>query len=70
MLRTLEEACKKQCNGEPLGQIDLDGSFTALLKRGLIDARTRKFGSRKLITWYVTKDGIRTLKRMGSGVSC
>lgn len=33
MVKTLRAAYEKQKNHEPLGQIDLDGSFTALLKR-------------------------------------
>ena len=40
MVKTLRAACKKQCNQERLGQIDLNGSFTTLYKRGFIDVKT------------------------------
>ena len=70
MIKTLRAACKKQSNKERLGQIDLDGSFTALLKRELIDIKTITFKGKTQRSWYVTRMGIRTLSKMGFDESC
>lgn len=65
MIKTLRLACKKQLNHEPLGQIDLKGSFNSLLKRGFINATTIRFDDNKRVFWYVTKAGIRALSKYG-----
>ena len=39
MIKTLRAACKMQSNNEPFGQSGMDGSFTALVRRELIDTK-------------------------------
>ena len=70
MIKTLKEACKKQHKKEQLGQIDLDGSFTALFKRGLIDVKTMTLAGEKVNTWYVTSQGIKALSKLGFKGPC
>ena len=65
MMKTLRAAYKKQNNHERLGQIDLDGSFTALLKRELIDVKTITIKGRREVSWYVTTQGMKTLVGLG-----
>ena len=65
MLKTLRLAYKKQQRGEHIGQVDLDGSFTSLLKRGLIDLKTISSNRRKNKTWFVTREGEKALSKLG-----
>jgi len=61
MMRTLEMARQKQINNEPIGKIDLNGSFTTLLKRGLIDSKIINVNGEKVVVWYVTNAGLNAL---------
>lgn len=70
MIKTLREACEKQDKKMPVGQVDLNGSFTVLVKRGLIDAESVQINSGMQTTWFVTNKGIQTLKKSGSNVPC
>jgi hypothetical protein len=70
MVKTLRAACKKQTNHERLGQIDLDGSFTSLLKRELIDVKTITINGKREVSWYVTREGINTLISLGFNDPC
>ena len=70
MIKTLTEACEKQDKHMPIGQVDLNGSFTALVKRGLIDAERVQINSGMQTTWFVTNKGIQTLKKSGSNEPC
>lgn len=68
MIKTLQAAFKKQCNHEPFGQADLDGSFVTLVKRGLVDILMLPVNgepSRVQAVWYVTKEGIGALHNLG-----
>ena len=57
MIKALRKAYEMQSNNEPFGQIDIDGSFSGLLRRGLIDARTIILNGEILVSWYVTGPG-------------
>ncbi|MEP6595089.1 MAG: hypothetical protein ABJA71_04040 [Ginsengibacter sp.] len=70
MIKTLRAACKMQSNHVPFGQASLNGSFTALLKRGCIDAKTITFNGKKEVTWYVTRRGIKALDKLGFDEPC
>jgi len=65
MIKTLRAACEKQSKHEPFGQKDLDGSFTALLQRELIDSKTIDNLGKKEVLWFVTISGMNTLTRLG-----
>lgn len=65
MAETLRIAYKKQSNHEPIGQSDLHGSFTALVKRGFIDSITIPVEGKKEVVWYVTKEGLEALDKIG-----
>ena len=70
MILTLREACKKQSNHLPIGQVDLDGSFTVLVKRGLIDVIKIPFKGENQVTWHVTKQGMMILRKLGYKEPC
>ncbi len=61
MIKALRMAYEKQINNEPFGQIDIEGSFSGLLRRGFIDAKTIVVNGDKLVHWYVTGAGKRAL---------
>lgn len=65
MIKTLHLACKKQSLNIKFGQADLDGSFTTLVKRELIDTKTHIVAGKRVQVWYVTTEGINTLKKLG-----
>ena len=46
------------------------GSFIALLKRGLIDAKFIVIQGIKSQSWYVTTEGLKALNKMGFYESC
>ncbi|MEO6219220.1 MAG: hypothetical protein ABIO81_02245 [Ginsengibacter sp.] len=64
MIKTLRDAVERQNNHELIGQIDLDGSFTALLRRELIDVETITIKGKKERSWYVTSAGIKSLNKL------
>jgi len=64
MIRTLRNAFRKQCNYEPIGRADLNGSFTALVNRSLIDLIKNPLEGERQKLWYVTKDGIEALQKL------
>jgi len=70
MVTTLRAACKKQSNHEPFGQKDLNGSFTALLKRDFIDAKRTGTNGKTIISWFVTSTGIKSLRSLGYTEAC
>ena len=57
MIKALRMAYEKQIKNEPFGQVDIEGSFSGLLRRGLIDAKTIIVNGEKLVHWYVTGAG-------------
>jgi hypothetical protein len=69
MIKTLRIAYDRQKNNLPLGQVDLEGSFMALLKREFIDCSTTIINEKKIILWFVTSAGISALKNLGAGVN-
>jgi hypothetical protein len=70
MVTTLRAACKKQSNHEPFGQKDLNGSFTALLKREFIGAKRIITNGKTTISWFVTATGIKRLHNLGYTEAC
>lgn len=58
MIKTLKSAYEKQKHNQPIGQIDLNGSFTTLVKRNLIAAKTSLVNNETVVIWYVTRAGI------------
>ena len=65
MVKALRMAYEMECNNEPSGQIDIQGSFAGLLRRGLIDAKTVIVNEEKLASWYVTRAGKYALVKLG-----
>ena len=70
MIKALRTAFKKQNDHEPFGQVDLRGSFTALLNREFIDAKIITVHGRKEVLWYVTISGIKSLNKLGFNQTC
>jgi hypothetical protein len=70
MIAALKAACIMQSNNEPFGQIDIHGSFAALLRREFIDAKTIYFNGEKMVSWYVTQSGKYTLRKLGFASQC
>ena len=65
MIKALQKAHDMQSNNEPFGQVDLSGSFSGLLKRGLIDSKTIVAGGEMEVYWYVTPAGKFALRKLG-----
>ena len=65
MLKALRKAYEMESQNEPFGQIDIFGSFAALLKRELIDAKTIVVKGERLVSWYVTRAGKYALTKEG-----
>ena len=70
MIKTLRAAYKKQSNHEDFGQVDLNGSFNALLNRELIAAKTITTRGKTEVVWFVTTSGKNTLSKLGFTESC
>ena len=70
MIKTLRAAFKMQSNNEPFGQADLDGSFTALVRRELIDTKITTVLGKQEVLWYVTAEGINSLNKLGFTEPC
>lgn len=70
MIKTLRAACKMQSDHEPFGQKDLNGSFTALLRREFIDAKRTNANGKTVVSWFVTAAGIRSLQKLGYTETC
>lgn len=64
MIKTLKAAYEMQKHNKPIGQKELDGSFTTLVSRNLIAARTSFVDGEHVVTWYVTAAGINELNRL------
>ena len=64
-IKALRMAYQMQSNSEPFGQIDIYGSFAALLRRGFIDAKTFIVNKEILVSWYVTSAGKYALIKLG-----
>jgi len=66
MIASLVSACKKQLNGIPFGQPDIDGSFSALVSRGLIKYKHDNIVNGKIQpTWVVTEQAFEILRNLG-----
>ena len=65
MIKALRKAYEMQDKNEPFGQIDIDGSFSGLLRRGFIDAKTVIIKGEILVSWYVTGPGKYALLKEG-----
>jgi hypothetical protein len=70
MIKALRTACQKQSNNETFGEIDIEGSFAGLLRRGFIDAKTVIFEGEKMVSWYVTRAGKFSLRKLGFDHNC
>ena len=70
MIQTLRAACKMQSADIPFSQNNLNGSFTALLKRGCIDSKPVFVNEIKEIVWFVTQRGIKALDKLGYDEPC
>ena len=64
-IKALRKAYEMESQNEPFGQIDIFGSFAALLKRELIDAKTIVVKGERLVSWYVTRAGKYALIKLG-----
>ena len=71
MVATLLVACEKQSKGISFGPRDIKGSFTALVRRGLIQVRnTKNTNGKEAANWQVSVEAIGILKAMGITVNC
>lgn len=70
MIKTLKLACEWQNRNEPFGQKDLDGSFTALVKREYISCKNVHVSGDIEVTWFVTEAGKKALKKIGINQKC
>lgn len=64
MVKTLKAAYEMQKHNRPIGQKELDGSFTTLVNRNLIAARTSLVDGEQVVTWYVTIAGVNELSSL------
>ena len=60
MIKTLKECLKMEINypGRPYGPGDINGSFSGLYKRGLLDVHVN---GKKPGSWYITTKGFHLL---------
>lgn len=66
MIASLVSACKKQLNGIPFGQSDIDGSFSSLVSRGLIKYKNdNEINGNIQPTWFVTEEAFEILDSLG-----
>jgi hypothetical protein len=65
MIVALIEACERQKQGLLFGPCDLKGSFTVLIKRGLIITKKININGRAESSWHVTTEALEMLKPMG-----
>ncbi|HSQ43591.1 MAG TPA: hypothetical protein VLM16_01260 [Ginsengibacter sp.] len=66
MIASLVSACKKQLSGTPFGQPDIDGSFSALVSRGLIKYKNDNVVNGSVLpTWVVTDEAFEILHSLG-----
>jgi len=70
MIKTLRLACKMQSNNESFGQIEIKGSFTALVKRQFIDCKNINIFGELQVCWYVTEAGKNALIKIGIKDKC
>lgn len=70
MIRSLQLACSKQRHREAFGPSDIKGSFTSLIRRGLLKVRKGSFSATRRESWYVTDEAITMLKAVGIKVPC
>ena len=69
MIDALLAACEKQNKRTPFGPCDIKGSFTSLIKRGLIVRKEVPF-TEHTASWQVTTEAIAMLKALGIVVAC
>ena len=65
MLKTLRLACEKQNLGHLFGPADIEGSFAALISRGLLKFGNMINNEKCGAGWYVTEEAILLLKVHG-----
>jgi hypothetical protein len=70
MIKTLELACRKQNANLPIGPADIDGSFTALVQRGLIIFENVSIRGKVYSQWKVSPEASALLKELGINISC
>ncbi len=70
MIKTLERACRRQNANLPLGPTDIDGSFTALVKRGLIIFENVIIRGKTYPRWKVSTEASELLKELGINIPC
>lgn len=70
MIKTLKLACKLQSTNQLFGQVDLKGSFIALVKREYIDYRNILAIGQMELAWFVTDSGIQALEKAGFKGKC
>ena len=69
MIDALLAACEKQKKRTPYGPSDIRGSFTSLIKRGLI-IRKEVTITEHTASWQVTTEAIAMLEALGIVVAC
>jgi hypothetical protein len=70
MIVALIEACEKQSKGLLFGPNSIHGSFTALIKRGLMVTKQVTLDNQKEATWQVTAEAIQMLRALGINLPC
>ena len=67
MIRTLQDAYRKQSEKKLFGPADIGGSFLTLFKRDLIGCRNMILEGKEMIYWFVTEAGIKELAKTNTG---
>ena len=70
MITALKKGCDIQRQHLPLGQKEIDGSFGALISRGLIESQTTEVDGKSTTNWCVTKAAIDMLHDLGITDPC
>jgi hypothetical protein len=65
MIVALLNALEKQKKEIPFGSINVRGSFTSLITRGLIVGKELTINGHKEFLWQVTEDAIAMLENLG-----
>ena len=65
MINALRRGCERQKQNLPFGQKEIDGSFGALIRRGLIASQATEVDGKITTTWYVTKVALEMLSDLG-----
>jgi hypothetical protein len=70
MIVALLASCEKQHAGIPYGPKDIKGSFTSLIRRGLVIRKKLTLNGKTDFYWRVNTTAIEMLMKLGLTVDC